>query len=452
MSLNAPEDLVSVWETNRGNPGSADTSSVMEGKFTMTGKLTARSAESLAKRKGRWLDGGGLFLRTLEPGEKTYWVYRYRLDNRDREASVGSYPAMTLAQARIRHADLRAQVLKGIDPVGERRKAKAPAKSDAASFGAFSDAYLERKEKRGELGKNPKHRQQWRNTLAKLPAWFRDLKVDEIGPQQIFEALDPIWAATPETGGRLRGRIAAVLDSARGPNDTRPNPAAWAGWLKLKLGSPRKLGKIDRKTGERVKRGNHSAMAHADVPAFMAKLAEAPGGASKALAFTILTCARTSEALRMTWDEVDFDKALWTVPVNRMKMDRQHEVPLSDQAIAILRAQEIERTDASQFVFPGARPKQPLSNMSMAMLLRRMGAGDFTVHGFRASARSWMAEVGVPFELAEACLAHSVGNAVVAAYLRTTMLPRRRETLIKWAAFCCGTTSDNVIELRRTGA
>ena len=163
----------------------------------MTCKLTARSAESLAKRKGRWLDGGGLFLRTLEPGSKVYWVYRYRLGNRDREASVGSYPVTTLAQARIKHAELRAQVLKGIDPVGERRKAKAPKPmSDAASFGAFSDAYVERKEKRGELGKNPKHRQQWRNTLAKLPAWFRDLPVDEIGPQQIFKALDPIWMWT----------------------------------------------------------------------------------------------------------------------------------------------------------------------------------------------------------------------------------------------------------------
>jgi integrase len=426
---------------------------VIKGKMTMSGKLTARSAESLAKRKGRWLDGDGLFLRTLEPGQKTYWVYRYRLDNRDRETSVGSFPAMTLAQARIKHADLRAQVLKGIDPVGERRKAKAPKPiSDAASFGAFSDAYVERKEKRGELGKNPKHRQQWRNTLAKLPAWFRDLPVDEIGPQQIFEALDPIWAATPETGGRLRGRIGMVLDSARKPDDTRPNPAAWAGWLKLQLGSPRKLGKIDRKTGERVKRGNHSAMPHAEVPAFMAKLAEAPGGAAKALAFTILTCSRSSEALRMTWDEVDFDKALWTVPADRMKMDRQHEVPLSDQAIAILRAQDIEHTDASPFVFPGARPKQPLSNMSMAMLLRRLGVGQFTVHGFRASARSWMAEVGEPFELAEACLAHSVGNAVVASYLRTTMLPRRRETLIKWATFCDGVPSnpsDNVVPINR---
>ena len=203
----------------------------------MTGKLTARSAESLAKRKGRWLDGGGLFLRTLEPGAKVYWVYRYRLGNRDREASVGSYPAMTLAQARIKHAELRAQVLNGIDPVGERRKAKAPKpKSDAGSFGAFSDAYLDRKEKRGELGKNPKHRQQWWSTLAKLPVWFRDLPVDEIGPQQVFDALDPVWAATPETGSRLRGRIEMVLDWRAGratPAPTQPlglagSSSSWA--------------------------------------------------------------------------------------------------------------------------------------------------------------------------------------------------------------------------------
>ena len=166
-------------------------------------------------------------------------------------------------------------------------------------------------------------------------------------------------------------------------------------------------------------------MPYADVPALMTRLAQIDSVASRALQFTILTCARTGEALGMTWDEV-VDKAIWQVPGERMKMRRLHEVPLSDAAVAILRAQKADRGESTNpFVFPG-RPMKPLSNMSMAMLMRRMGAGEFTVHGVRSAARSWMADQGVAFELAEACLAHTVGNAVVQAYQRSSMLERRR--------------------------
>ena len=307
----------------------------------MAGKLTARSLESRAKRKGRYSDGDGLFLRVMDPGRKAYWVYRYTISGKEREKSIGSYPGMSLADARIKHADLRAAVLKGVDLIGDQRKASAAiaAKSGAATFGEVAEAYVERQERRGQLGKNPKHRRQWRATLASLPAWFRDLPVDQIGPQQVFDALDPIWTRTPETGSRLRGRMASVWDSARAPDDMRSNPAAWSDWLKRKLGNPKKLGKTDRLTGERIERGNHAAMSYANVPAFMTRLGEAPGGAARALAFTVLTCARTNETLGMTFDEVDFDKALWTVPASRMKTGELHEVPLSDAALAVLRAQ-----------------------------------------------------------------------------------------------------------------
>jgi hypothetical protein len=268
----------------------------------MAGKLTARSVESLAKRKGRYSDQDGLFLRVMEPGKKAYWVYRFTLNGREREKSVGAFPAMSLADARIKHADLRASVLKGIDPMGDQRKVSAAiaAKSGAATFGAVAEAYVERQERRGQLGRNPKHRRQWRQTLMSLPAWFRDLPVDQIGPQQVFDALDPIWTWTPETGSRLRGRIAAVWDSARAPNDMSANPAAWSDWLKRKLGDPKKLGKIDRSTGEKIKRGNHAAMPYAEVPALMARLKNASGAAALALQFTILAATRTNETLGMT--------------------------------------------------------------------------------------------------------------------------------------------------------
>jgi integrase len=419
----------------------------------MAGKLTARSLESRAKRKGRYSDGDGLFLRVMDPGRKAYWVYRYTISGKEREKSIGSYPGMSLADARIKHADLRAAVLKGVDLIGDQRKASAAiaAKSGAATFGEVAEAYVERQERRGQLGKNPKHRRQWRATLASLPAWFRDLPVDQIGPQQVFDALDPIWTRTPETGSRLRGRMASVWDSARAPDDMCSNPAAWSDWLKRKLGNPKKLGKTDRLTGERIERGNHAAMSYANVPAFMTRLGEAPGGAARALAFTVLTCARTNETLGMTFDEVDFDKALWTVPASRMKTGELHEVPLSDAALAVLRAQ-YEARGQNPHVFPG-RPMRPLSNMALAMVMRRMKVADATVHGFRSSFRTWASEVAnVEFEVAEACLSHRVGSAVSRAYNRTKMTERRRPIMSAWAKFLSGEPSADVIGIKRGAA
>ena len=421
----------------------------------MTGKLTARGVEARSRIKGRYLDGDGLFLRVLDPGKRVYWTYRFRLKGVDREMSLGRHPDMSLAEARDRHIDLRKLVKDGVDPVGDRRTAKAVAKagsapSNAQRFGKASDVYLDRQEKRGQLGKNPKHRQQWRSTLASLPGWFRDLPVDQIGPQPVFDALDPVWTRTPETGSRLRGRIAAVLDSARAPDDARPNPAAWSDWLKKKLGDPRKLGKIDHKTGGRVERGHHVALPYASVPAIMARLAGTGGAGARALRLDILTASRTSEVLGMTFDEIDFYKAVWTVPASRMKTGEIHEVPLSDQALDILRAQEALRGE-NPHVFPG-RPMRSMSNMSMAMVMRRLGV-DATVHGFRSSFRTWASEVAnVEFEVAELCLSHRIGSKVSRAYNRTKMTERRRPVMSAWAAFVCGSDASNVIELRRAGA
>jgi integrase len=407
------------------------------------GKLTQAKLPRLLDKPGRHGDGQGLFFRTLGQS-RAYWVFRYRLDGKERELSLGPYPELGLIEARAKHAALRKQVVVDkVDVLAEKRAAKeaqaATPQSDKPSFGEVSDQYLKRKEERGQLGKNPKHRQQWRNTLAGLPARFRDLPINEIGPRQVFDALDPIWAKTPETASRLRGRIAAVLDFAREPEDTRPNPAAWSGWLKNQLGNPKELGKLDRKTGERLARGNHAAMPYAQVPAFMASLKAAPGVAPKALMFAILTAARSGEVFGMTWDEAPFFQAtkLWTVPAERMKMGVEHQVPLSDAALDLLKAQD-EARGKNPHVFPSPLPKQPLSTMALAMVTRRLKVGQFTVHGFRSSFRDWAADHGVEFEVAEACLAHAVGNAVTRAYLHTTMLERRRKALADWAAFLAG--------------
>jgi integrase len=329
-----------------------------------------------------------------------------------------------------------------IDPLATRQAAKS-GQSGKPTFGEVADRYLAVHE---TSWRNPKHRRQWHMTLTEYCKSIRSKLVDQITTDDVLGVLEPIWNRIPESASRLRGRIEAVLDAARARNHIdadKANCARWKGHLAKLLPKPRKL-----------TRGYHAAMDYRDLPAFMAKLAETPGVASLALTFTVLTCVRTGEALGATWDEIDFPTATWTIPKERMKMAKPHDVPLSDAAVAILRAQEIRRTDRNDHVFPG-QPMRPLSNMAMAMLLRRIGAGDSTVHGFRSAARSWMADQGVAFELAEACLAHQVGNAVVQAYQRSSMLERRRPIMSAWAQFLSGTNADNVmpiVPLRQSAA
>ena len=277
-------------------------------------------------------------------------------------------------------------------------------------------------------------------TLTKYCAPIRDLPVDQIDARAILRVLQPKWNEAPETMSRLRGRIEVVLAAAQVAgwiDPDKPNPARWKNWLDHMLPAPKKIGS----------RGNHAAMPYKELPAFMAKLRATPGVASLALQFTILTAGRTSEVLGAVFDEFVLERAIWSIDSKRMKMGKAHDVPLSDPALAILCAQEAERGQ-NPHVFRG-RPMRGLSNMAMAMLMRRLGASDFTVHGMRSAARSWMADQGVPFELAEACLAHQVGNAVVQAYQRSSMLERRRPIMSAWAAFLSGADADNVLSMKR---
>jgi integrase len=418
----------------------------------MAGKLTARGVESRAKRKGRYLDQGGLFLRVLDVGKRVYWVYRYRLNGKDRETSVGKYPAMSLADARDAHKLLVADVAQKIDVVGDRQKAKTAVATPSGkpTFGECADQFIALYE---GAWRSRKHRTQWRQTLTQYcqPIWAKP--VDQITTDDALAILKPIWPKTPETASRLRGRIETVIDAARarGHIDAdRANPARWRGHLNKILPKPKKLGKIDRRTGEHVARDNYAAMPYEEVPAFMAKLARIDSTTARALQFLILTASRTGEALGMQWSEFSFDAALWTVPANRMKTDEIHKVPLSDQALAILYAQR-EARGQNPHVFPG-RPMRPLSGMAMSGLMKRMGASE-TVHGFRSSFRVWCSEVEhAEFELAELCLSHRIGSKVSRAYNRTKMTERRRPVMSAWAAFVCGSDASNVIELRRAGA
>jgi integrase len=417
------------------------------------GKLTNAKLKGLSERRGRFGDGQGLFFRSL--GEsKCYWVYRYRVGGRERELSLGPWPELGLIEARLKHAEQRKRVVVDhADPLAEKRAAKAVAaaspKTAKPTFGEIADQYLDDHEAKWT---NPVHRAQWRRTLGSPCAAIRDMAVDEIDTAAVLKVLKPIWHETPETASRLRARIEAVIASAQVDgwiDETRPNPARWKNWLDKKLPNPREIGE----------RGHHAAMDYRDLPAFMLKLKAAPGTAAKALMFAILTMARSGEVFGMTFDELGLDPPTngsaaawagptWTVPAARMKMGREHPVPLSPALVGILKGQLAERGPRGVFVFESPIAQgatihrnaahQPLSNMAFNMLLRRMGASDITTHGFRSSARSWMADTGVPFEVAEACLAHAPGNAVVQAYQRSNMLERRRPVMADWAAFVMG--------------
>jgi integrase len=424
----------------------------------MAGKLTTRSAASFAKRKGRYLDGDGLFLRVLDPGHRVYWVYRFRLNGRDRETSVGAYPAMSLADARAKHKRLVADVAAKIDPVADKHAAKTGRfaavgvnghatefpSGATPTFGQCADQYVATKE--GEW-RSAKHRTQWRSALMTYaePIWPKP--VDQVTTNDVLAVLEPIWNRVPATASRIRARIEAVLTSAKVKgwiNRSQHNPAVWKGWLDGSgLSKPKTPDEDD----------HHPAMPYANLPEFMAKLSASDNRAASALEFTVLTAARSGETLGMTWDEVSFDKAVWTIPGSRMKKGRLHTVPLCDAALAILSAQEAERAlnpriANNPHVFPGARPRQRLSHTSLAVLLRKLGVLE-TVHGFRTSFRTWCSEVQhVEFEVAELCLSHQIGGAVSRSYNRTTMLDRRRPVMSAWADYVTGKTTDNVIPLR----
>ena len=275
--------------------------------------------------------------------------------------------------------------------------------------------------------KNDKHRAQWRSTLATYCTPMKDKSVAEINTDDVLACLTPIWTTKAETASRLRGRIERVLDyaRARGWRDGI-NPALWRGHLSAVLPAAGKL-----------KRGHHGAMPYADVPAFMKALAGRRGTAARALTFTILTATRSGEVRGATWSEIDMDKAVWIVPADRMKAGREHRVPLSPAALAILEA--LPKGEPEALVFPGAKRGRPMSDMTLGAVLKRMELDDFTVHGFRSTFSTWVTEcTDATIEVREAALAHAARDRVAAAYNRSDHFARRRALMDEWAAFCGG--------------
>jgi integrase len=397
-------------------------------------KLTNAALKRLIMKTGRHADGHGLYFRVMGEG-RAYWAFRYRVGGRVREMSLGALPEVNLAEARDRHSAERAKVrTHKRDPLAEKRAAKQD-RAKAPTFGEVADDHLRAHQ---DSRKNERHRRQWFVALTTYCAPIRETPVHEVNTEAVLRVLQPVWNRAPDTASRLRGMIERVLDAARARGHIDPdraNPARWRGHLDHLLPNPDKIGE----------HRHHAAMPYADAPAFMAKLRGAEGLAVNALMLAILTAARTSEALPMQWDEVDLERSLWTVPAERMKMGVEHQVPLSDAAVEVLRGQATRR-----HVFPGRRPGARLSDTALAQTMRRMGAGAYTVHGFRSSFRDWAADNGAEWDVAEACLAHTLGNAVSRAYLRSTMIQRRRAVMDAWAAFLAGeSASARVVPFRR---
>jgi integrase len=275
-------------------------------------------------------------------------------------------------------------------------------------------------------------------TLTTYAAPLRSMRLDDIATADVLAVLQPLWQTKAETASRLRGRIERVLDAARARGlRSGENPARWRGHLDALL-PPR----------HRLTRGHYAAMPYDEVPSFIGRLRASESVSGLALEFLILTASRTGEVLGARWDEIDVDAELWTVPAARMKAGREHRVPLSARALAIL--QTVEKVRTGEHVFPGQRRGRPLSVMALAMVLRRLKLENVTVHGFRSAFRDWCGEAtAFPRDVAEAALAHTVGDMTERAYRRGDALEKRRKLMAAWAAFIEPKTTSNVVTLRQ---
>lgn len=414
------------------------------------GPLDIKRAAHSGGRGNDFLPVGGvpgLQLQVTPSGGKT-WVLRVTMAGKRAELGLGGYPGVTLAQAREKAREARDQIGRGIDPRAERRAARAALAMAAGNGMTFAEAMGKYLDAKLDAFRNDKHKAQWRSTLTTyaLPQ-IGALPVSEIDTAAVLRVLQPIWASKTETASRLRGRIEAVLSWATVSGlRSGDNPARWAGNLKELLPAPAKLAEGD----------NQPALSLDDAAAWFADLQGRDGFGARALEFAALTAARSGEVRGAAWDEIDLDRALWTIPAQRMKMKREHKVPLSPAAVAVLKA--MPRLDGNPLVFPAARGGQ-LSDMTLSATMKRIHeakaardgnpeAGGYrdarnkrpaVPHGLRSTFRDWVAErTQYPGEMAEVALAHRISNAVEAAYRRGDMVEKRRRLMADWAGFLTG--------------
>jgi integrase len=393
----------------------------------MTQTIHRLSALKIAnlKQRGMYADGGGLYLQVSENGSRS-WIFRFKQNGRSRDMGLGSLTAVILATAREIAADCRRKRSAGLDPIETRKADRLEAQLAAArsvTFDQCRDAFIEA-HKAG--WRNAKHKGQWTNSLATyVTPVLGSMPIQSVDVALVMKVLEPIWSTKPETASRVRGRIERVLDWAKVRSLRQgENPARWRGHLDALLPAHRTVRKVK----------HHAALPYSEIGTFMAALKTREAVAARALEFTILTAARTGEVLGARREEIDFQAKVWVVPPSRMKSGREHRVPLSRPAISVLKEMHRHQGD---LVFPGDRRGKPLSNMAMLMMLRRMDRAELTAHGFRSTFRDWAAEcTNFPAEVAEAALAHVVGDKVEAAYRRGDLFEKRRRLMESWATYC----------------
>jgi integrase len=388
--------------------------------------LTARGVKRIDKR-GLHTDGDGLSLQVARNGSRS-WIFRYRLGGKRRYLGLGPLSQVSLAEARDRAATARRQLFDGIDPI-EARRGKRMAAAPLVTFRQCAEKYMA---SHRSGWRNAKHADQWSSSLvAYVYPEIGALPVSVIETSHVRRVLDPIWGTKPETARRVRGRIEAVLDWAKVAGYREgENPARWRGHLAQLL--PAK--------GRVARNGNHhAAVPYSELPGLMSALRSEQSIPARALEFTILTAARIGEVLNATWDEVNLDARMWVIPAHRMKAGREHRVPLSDAATALLTS--LPTRDG--LIFPGQRLWR------LHHVLKDVLGRTETIHGFRSSFVDWAHEkTSIPAEAIELALAHTVSNKVEAAYRRGDMVERRRELMQAWANHCSGGPMATVHVLR----
>jgi len=375
-------------------------------------------------KPGYYGDGAGLWLQ-VSPSITKSWIFRFTLRGNQREMGLGALHTVSLADARLKARECRQQLLDGIDPLETRKSLRLAASAERAKVLSFDQCAAAYMDAHRNSWKNAKHAAQWESTIKTYATpVIGQLPVSNIDTALVIKVLSPIWQTKTETASRLRGRIESVLDwAATSGYRTGVNPARWRGHLENLLAKPSKVSKVV----------HHPALAWQDIAEFMTELREREGIAARALEFTILTASRSGEVRGAKWTEIHNN--MWIVPAERMKMGKEHRVPLSKEALAIL----AKAPSIGDFIFPGAVHHRPLSDMSLTAVLRRMNRNGVTVHGFRSTFRDWCAESvanSFPREVCEQALAHSLSDKVEAAYRRGDLIEKRAVLMQAWATYC----------------
>lgn len=384
----------------------------------------------------------GLYLQVASMNAKS-WIYRTTIGGKRREMGLGGYPDVTLAMARDMARDAHIRIKEdGADPIEQRKQAKSKLKAEQAKAITFKQAAIAYITAQEHGWKNAKHAAQWTSTLETYAyPVIGELLVGDVDDAHVMQILNPIWTTKTETASRLRGRIEKVLDWAIASKFRNgPNPATWKGNLDVRLAAPSKVAKVQ----------HHAALPYDEMADFMKALRQMEGMGARALEFAILTATRSGEVRGATWQEIDLQKAVWVIPAERMKAEKEHHVPLSPQAIVLLKA--LPKLGDNLHVFPGT--KGQISDMTLTAALRRMNRSDLTAHGFRSTFRDWAGErTSYAREVCEHALAHQLKDKAEAAYQRGSLFDKRCSLMNDWAKFC-GTPSakksDNVVPINQT--